>query len=59
MCNPNFKNKFVAVKNGSIVDYDSDERALLKRIYGKYGYIPILVEKISEEIEYTTSPSFS
>jgi len=58
MNDPNYKGKFVAVLNSKIVDSDSDEPALLKRIYEKHGYISVLIEKIDEEIEYTTSPMF-
>ena len=49
MKDPNFNGKFVAVINGSVVDSDSDESILMKRVYAKYGYQPILIEKIGEE----------
>ena len=57
--NPDFIGKYVAVIKGEIIDKDDDKHVLLKRVYEKQGYVPILIEKISEEeLEYTTSPNF-
>ncbi len=57
--NPDFIGKYVAVMKGEIVDKDDDKHILLKRVYEKHGYVPILIEKISDdEIEYTTSPNY-
>lgn len=57
--NPDFIGKYVAVIKGEIIDKDDDSHVLLKRIYEKHGYVPVLIEKISdEELEYTTSPNF-
>lgn len=56
---PNFKGKYVAVLNANIVDSDSNKISLLKKIYQKYGSVPVLIEKIdNEELEFTTSPDF-
>ena len=57
--NSEFYGKYVAVKNGEIIDSDVDQDSLLKRVYKKLGYVQILIEKIEkEELEYTTSPIF-
>lgn len=57
--NPDFIGKYVAVINGEVIDKDDDKHVLLKRVYEKKGYIPILIEKISDEVvEYATSPNF-
>jgi len=57
--NPDFIGKYVAVMKGDVVDKDDDKHVLLKRVYENYGYVPILIEKISDEVEeHTTSPIF-
>lgn len=59
MTDPEFVGKYVAVRDGDIVDKDVNEDALLQRIYKKIGYTHILIEKIgNDDFEYTTSPSF-
>lgn len=47
--NPRYNRKFVAVFKGEVVDYDRDNRELAKRVYAKYGYVPIYIDKVSEE----------
>lgn len=47
--NPKYANKYVAIHNGQIVDFDSDRVALADRVYAKYGYIPILIKKVETE----------
>lgn len=58
MNDPNFQGKYVAVINGKIVDSDLNEAELIKRVYKDNGYISILIDKIEEEVQYTTSPTF-
>ncbi len=54
---PDFVGKFVAVVGGTVVDSDADENILAWRVYGKYGYVPIYVEKIESEEEVLEIPS--
>ena len=51
-------NKFVAVLGGEVVDLDNDIRNLAKRVYSKYGYVPIYMEKVQKErtVEQLPSP---
>ncbi len=57
--NQDFIGKYVAVMRGEVVDKDDDKHVLIKRVYENHGYVPILIEKISNEVvEYTTSPNF-
>jgi hypothetical protein len=51
-------NKFVAVLGGEVVDLDNDIRNLAKRVYSKYGYVPIYIEKVqrNETVEELPSP---
>ena len=57
--NQDFIGKYVAVMKGEVIDKDDNKHVLIKRVYENQGYVPILIEKISNEvIEYTTSPNF-
>jgi hypothetical protein len=47
--NKTYNNKFIAILNGKIVDFDVDNRKLAKRVYEKYGYIPIYIDKVEKE----------
>ena len=44
-----YANKYIAIHNELIVDFDSDRIALTDRVYAKYGYIPILMRKVETE----------
>lgn len=35
------RGKYVAVLNGKVVDFDSDEVKLVERVYKKFGYVPV------------------
>jgi len=52
-----YRGKFVAVLNGSVVDFDADKVALVKRTYEKYGYAPIYVDKVDQERRRAEIPS--
>lgn len=56
MNDPNYKEKYVAVLDGNIIDSDLDFKELTNRVYKEHGYVPILIEKIEEEVEFSTSP---
>ena len=42
-----YEGKYVAVLNGQVVDSDIDERALVQRVYQKFGYQPIYVQLVT------------
>jgi len=44
-----YEGKYVAILGEKIVDVDEDKRKLAKRVYGKYGYRPIYIEKVGEK----------
>jgi len=50
-------NKFVAVLGGEVVDLDNDIRNLAKRVYSKYGYVPIYIDKVQKERTVEELPS--
>ena len=53
-----FSGKFIAIHNGNVVDFDSDQIDLLKRLDQSYGKYPVLIEKLDEPLIFTSSPSF-
>ena len=57
LLNEELKGKFVAVFKGEIVDFDKDERKLVKRIFEKYGYAPIYIQKVEKEIPVEEIPT--
>jgi len=57
LSNQKYRGKFVAVLNGSVVDFDVDKVALVKRAYEKYGYAPIYVDRVDQERKRAEIPS--
>lgn len=53
----NLVGKFVAVYKGEIVGVDQDNRKLAKRVYEKYGYVPIYIDKLEEKEKILRMPS--
>ena len=53
----NFADKFVAIINGKMVDFNSDRSALVERVYAKYGYVPLFIGRVSKEKKYRELPS--
>ena len=48
---------WVAIVGGQVVDSDSDSRTLAKRVYAKFGYIPVYIQLVSEELPSVELPS--
>jgi hypothetical protein len=44
---PMYEGKYVAVLDGQVVDSDIDERALVQRVYQRFGYQPIYVQLVT------------
>ena len=55
--NPGFIGKYVAIVNNEIVDSDSNEETLVKRVYQKFGYIYTYIGFISEKAKPVRIPS--
>jgi len=49
--------KFIAIHQGNVVDSDFDQIELIKRLQSTYGKRPILIEKLDEQLVFTSSPS--
>lgn len=52
-----YENKFVAVFRERIVDSDENKGKLAKRVYGKYGYVPIYIGKVQRKRRIVEIPS--
>ncbi|MCD6443587.1 hypothetical protein J7L70_01115 [Candidatus Bathyarchaeota archaeon] len=44
-----YRGKYVAVFKGKVVDCDEDKARLARRVYKKYGYIPIYIDRVIPE----------
>lgn len=40
--------KYVAVHQRGVVDSDTDELALARRLYKRYGYVPVYVQLVTD-----------
>lgn len=45
-----YREKYVAFHEGRLVDHDVDLKRLATRVYEKYGYVPIYMDKVTEKI---------
>ncbi|MFB0560357.1 MAG: DUF5678 domain-containing protein [Candidatus Lokiarchaeia archaeon] len=52
-----YRDKWVAILNGKLIDFDEDGSALAKRVYEKYGYETILIEGVVEKEKPLRFPS--
>jgi hypothetical protein len=52
-----YKNKFVAIWNRRVVDFDEDKIKLARRVYEEIGYLPIYIQKVQKEIPTVRIPS--
>jgi len=53
---PKYEDQYVAILDNKIIGYGKNGAKLALKMYEEHGYVPILIEKVSEDIEYTTSP---
>jgi antitoxin (DNA-binding transcriptional repressor) of toxin-antitoxin stability system len=51
------RGKFVAILNGEVIDVDEDGKALTRRVYAEYGYVPIYIDRVVEERPVRQIPS--
>lgn len=50
-------NKFVAIWDEGVVDFDKDKIELAKRVYTEFGYLPIYIQKVEKERQKVRIPS--
>jgi len=53
---PKHVDQYVAVLKKEVIGFGSNGAELAIEMYKEFGYIPIFVEKINEDIIYTSSP---
>ncbi len=46
---PVYRGQYVAIHQGHVVDSDADARVLYLRIRERYGYIPVLIRRITPQ----------
>lgn len=51
------RGQFVAVLGGQVVDSDVDNCELARRVYHKFGYVPIYIQKVEEKPRVYDIPS--
>jgi hypothetical protein len=44
-----YSGQFIAFEDGRILDFDSNERQLVQRVYKAYGYRDLLIIKVLEK----------
>jgi PHD/YefM family antitoxin component YafN of YafNO toxin-antitoxin module len=49
--------QFVAILNGQVVDSDVDNCELARRVYDKFGYVPIYIQRVEEKPTVYDIPS--
>lgn len=52
-----YENKFIAIINNKIVDFDEDFSALAERVFGKYGYKDVYIPKVTRETQVFKIPT--
>jgi len=57
LADPEYAGKFVAILKGKVVDKDSDESELARRVYAKYGYVVVYIERVQREKRVLELPS--
>lgn len=54
---PHYNGKYVTVFQGVVVDCDEDKRSLAERVYTKYGYVPLYIDKVAPGERHAQVPS--
>jgi hypothetical protein len=52
-----YRGKWVAILNQTVVDSDMDFSPLAKRVYEKHGYRPILITRVEDGPQVVNVPS--
>lgn len=52
-----YRGRFVAIHGGEVVDVDDDHRILATRVYMRYGYVPIYMDRVEEPERIVEAPS--
>ncbi len=52
-----YRGRFVAIHGGQVVDVDKSQRVLATRVYKRYGYLPIYMDRLEEPERILEAPS--
>jgi Family of unknown function (DUF5678) len=44
-----YPNEYVAFEDGQVLDHDTDESQLTERVYAKYGYRDLIMQRVTAE----------
>ncbi|MCI0381424.1 MAG: hypothetical protein L0215_27885 [Gemmataceae bacterium] len=55
---PKYKDTFVAIHDGQVIDSDSDDIALIRRVHSRIGYVPIHVGLVTEQVSLVHVPHY-
>jgi len=54
---PQYSGKYVAFRDGRVVDSDVDKGVLARRFYKTYGYVPVCISKVDEKRRVVRAPT--
>lgn len=54
---PLYTGKYIAVFQGAVVGCDEEKERLAETVYGKYGYVPIYIDKVAPSERRVEIPS--
>lgn len=54
---PHYNGKYVAIFQGTVVGCDKEKGRLAETVYGKYGYVPIYIDKVALGERHVEIPS--
>ena len=52
------RDQYVAVHGGEIVDFDTDDIALIQRVHARFGYVPIHVGLVTDRPSLLRIPHY-
>ncbi len=52
------RGRYVAVHDGSVVDFDEDHITLIQRVHARFGYVPIHVGLVTDRPPLTHIPHY-
>ncbi|MBS7645987.1 MAG: hypothetical protein QXR65_08160 [Candidatus Bathyarchaeia archaeon] len=54
---PRYAGRYIAVFRGAVVGCGEDKGKLAEEVYGKYGYVPIYIDRVSRDERRVEAPS--
>lgn len=54
---PRYEGRYVAFRDGRVLDSDTDRVTLARRFYGTYGYIPVCISKVADKRRVVRGPA--